>query len=43
MRSNSGSPNAMYDGHDWWMSALKARSERIARHEKAAGKERNQH
>jgi uncharacterized protein YndB with AHSA1/START domain len=21
-------PNAMYDGHDWWMSALKARSER---------------
>ena len=29
-------PNAMYDGHDWWMSALKARSERIARHEKAA-------
>jgi hypothetical protein len=24
-------PNAMYDGHDWWMSALKARSERMAR------------
>ncbi len=24
-------PNAMYDGHDWWMSALKARSEREAR------------
>ena len=23
-------PNAMYDGHDWWLSALKARSERIA-------------
>jgi uncharacterized protein YndB with AHSA1/START domain len=23
-------PNAMYDGHDWWMSALKARSEREA-------------
>jgi uncharacterized protein YndB with AHSA1/START domain len=23
-------PNAMYDGHDWWMSALKARSERMA-------------
>jgi uncharacterized protein YndB with AHSA1/START domain len=22
-------PNAMYDGHDWWMSALKARSERM--------------
>lgn len=22
-------PNAMYDGHDLWMSALKARSERI--------------
>jgi uncharacterized protein YndB with AHSA1/START domain len=21
-------PNAMYDGHDWWLSALKARSER---------------
>jgi hypothetical protein len=26
-------PNAMYDGHDWWMSALKARSERMARHQ----------
>ena len=25
-------PNAMYDGHDWWMSALKARSERMAEH-----------
>jgi hypothetical protein len=25
-------PNAMYDGHDWWMSALKAGSERMARH-----------
>jgi hypothetical protein len=24
-------PNAMYDGHDWWMSALKARCERMAR------------
>jgi polyketide cyclase/dehydrase/lipid transport protein len=24
-------PNAMYDGHDWWISALKARSERMAR------------
>jgi uncharacterized protein YndB with AHSA1/START domain len=24
-------PNAMYDGHDWWMSALKARSERMAK------------
>jgi uncharacterized protein YndB with AHSA1/START domain len=24
-------PNAMYDAHDWWMSALKARSERMAR------------
>ncbi len=24
-------PNAMYDGHDWWLSALKARSERIAK------------
>jgi uncharacterized protein YndB with AHSA1/START domain len=24
-------PNAMYDGHDWWMSALKARSERMSR------------
>src|SRR5271163_1976011 len=23
-------PNAMYDGHDWWLSALKARSERTA-------------
>jgi hypothetical protein len=23
-------PNAMYDGHDWWMSGLKARSERMA-------------
>jgi uncharacterized protein YndB with AHSA1/START domain len=23
-------PNAMYDGHDWWLSALKARSERMA-------------
>jgi uncharacterized protein YndB with AHSA1/START domain len=23
-------PNAMYDGHDWWISALKARSERMA-------------
>jgi hypothetical protein len=28
-------PNAMYDCHDWWMSALKARSERMARGEKA--------
>jgi uncharacterized protein YndB with AHSA1/START domain len=26
-------PNAMYDGHDWWMSALKARSERMAHHQ----------
>ena len=24
-------PNAMYDGHDWWLSALRARSERMAR------------
>jgi uncharacterized protein YndB with AHSA1/START domain len=24
-------PNAMYDGHDWWLSALKARSERAGR------------
>jgi len=24
-------PNAMYDGHDWWISALKARSERMAK------------
>lgn len=23
-------PNAMYDGHDWWLSALKARAERMA-------------
>ena len=23
-------PNAMYDGHDWWLSALKARAERTA-------------
>ena len=23
-------PKAMYDGHDWWLSALKARSERTA-------------
>ena len=23
-------PNAMYDGHDWWLSALKARSERMS-------------
>ena len=23
-------PKAMYDGHDWWMSALKARSEQMA-------------
>ena len=23
-------PNAMYDAHDWWMSALKVRSERMA-------------
>jgi uncharacterized protein YndB with AHSA1/START domain len=22
-------PNAMYDGHDWWVSALKARSEHM--------------
>ena len=37
-------PNAMYDGHDWWMSALKARSERMARGEKAPAelRERNQ-
>jgi hypothetical protein len=28
-------PNAMYDGHDWWMSALKTRSERMARGGKA--------
>jgi len=26
-------PNAMYDGHDWWMSALKARSERMSHHQ----------
>ena len=24
-------PNAMYDGHDWWLSALKVRSERMAK------------
>jgi uncharacterized protein YndB with AHSA1/START domain len=24
-------PNAMYDGHDWWLSALKARSEPMVR------------
>jgi hypothetical protein len=24
-------PNAMYDAHDWWISALKVRSERMAR------------
>jgi uncharacterized protein YndB with AHSA1/START domain len=24
-------PNAMYDGHDWWMAALKARAERMAK------------
>ncbi|GLQ50042.1 SRPBCC family protein [Dyella flava] len=24
-------PNAMHDGHDWWMSALKARSEKMAK------------
>jgi uncharacterized protein YndB with AHSA1/START domain len=24
-------PNAMYDGHDWWLSALKARSEQMAK------------
>jgi hypothetical protein len=29
-------PKAMYDGHDWWMSALKARSVRMARREKAS-------
>lgn len=23
-------PRAMYDGHDWWLSALKARSERVS-------------
>jgi hypothetical protein len=23
-------PNAMYDGHDWWLSALKARAELTA-------------
>src|SRR5580698_6643412 len=23
-------PKAMYDGHDWWLSALKARAERMA-------------
>jgi uncharacterized protein YndB with AHSA1/START domain len=23
-------PNAMYDGHDWWLSALKARSEHVS-------------
>ena len=38
-------PNAMYDGHDWWMSALKARSERMALRRKGPGRvrERNQH
>jgi uncharacterized protein YndB with AHSA1/START domain len=24
-------PNAMFDGHDWWLSALKARSERMSK------------
>jgi uncharacterized protein YndB with AHSA1/START domain len=28
-------PNAMYDRDDWWMSALKARSERMAHREQA--------
>jgi hypothetical protein len=27
-------PNAMYDGHDWWLSALKARSEEMAKRAK---------
>jgi hypothetical protein len=35
-------PNAMYDGHDWWMFALKARSGRMAR-QAAAGKRADQH
>jgi hypothetical protein len=37
-------PNAMYDGHDWWMSALKARSERMAATKRPQRvRERNQH
>ena len=27
---NLDQPRAMYDGHDWWLAALKARSERAA-------------
>jgi hypothetical protein len=29
-------PNAMYDGHDWWLSALKARAKRTAHSPAAA-------
>jgi uncharacterized protein YndB with AHSA1/START domain len=28
---NLAQPKAMYDGHDWWLAALKARAERAAR------------
>jgi hypothetical protein len=31
IKFNIEQPNAMYDGHKFWLSALKARSERMAR------------
>ena len=30
LRFHREQPNAMLDGHDWWLSALKARSEHVA-------------
>ncbi len=34
LRFHREQPNAMLDGHDWWLSALKARSERAAQESK---------
>jgi hypothetical protein len=36
IKFNLQQPNAMYDGHEHWLSALKARSERMASAENAA-------
>jgi hypothetical protein len=31
IRFNLAQPTAMYDAHDWWLSALKVRSENVVK------------
>jgi hypothetical protein len=41
IKFNTEQPHAMYDGHDWWISALKVRSERMA--QQARGSQTSSH